>query len=443
MRRAWLRPAQIVPLAFLAAIAIGTALMMLPASRRDPGSAPLNVALFTTTSALCVVGLATVDTPTYWSDTGLALITVLTQVGGFGIVSLASVVGLVVSRRLGLRSRLMTQTESAFAMGDVRRILIQIALTAVACEAAITLILAARLWSGYDYSLGKALWYGLFHAVQAFNNGGLALYSDSLTRFVDDWWICLPLVFGVIVGGLGFPALAESVCEWRRPVTWTVRTKLTVWGSATLLVLGFLAILLLEWRNARTLGPLDTQGKVLAALTQSASTRTGGFNTLDMSALNEETVPVIISLMFIGGGNASTAGGIKVLTFFLLAFVVWAELRGEPDVVIARRRIAPESQRQAATVALLAVALVVAGTMALIAVTKGARYYAALFEVVSAFSTTGLSTGLTPTLGVAGDLILIILMYVGRVGTITLGTAIALNTRKRLYRYPEERPLVN
>lgn len=171
-------------------------------------------------------------------------------------------------------------------------------------------------------------------------------------------------------------------------------------------------------------------------------TRSGGFNSIDLGKLNTETIAVTNGMMFIGGGSASTAGGIKVTTFLLLAFVIWAELRGEPDVVIRRRRIAEETQRQALTIALLGVALVAGGTLALIGLTDDIPFDRALFEVTSAFATVGLSTGITGTLPESAQVVLVILMFVGRVGTIAVGAAIALNTRRRHYRYPEERPIV-
>jgi potassium uptake TrkH family protein len=436
-------PARIVPVAFLAAIAVGTALMMLPAARAGGGHAPLVTALFTAVSTICVTGLAVVDTPTYWTPVGHVLITVLTQLGGFGIMTMATLLGLAVSRRLGLRSRLTAQAESSsLAGGDVRRVLVRVALTMLGCEAAVAIVLAGRFWLAYGHPAGRALWEGWFHAVQAFNNAGFALYADSLTGFVGDPWICLPIVLAVIVGGLGFPVLFELRRELRKPAGWSTHTRLTVWGTATLLVIGFLVMLAFEWRNPLTLGALDPPDRFLAALTQGTMPRSGGFNSVDYGAMNPETLVVTDALMFIGGGSASTAGGIKITTFLLLAFVIWSEVRGESDVVIRHRRIAESTQRQATTVALLGVALVVAGTLALIALTKGLTLERALFEAISAFATCGLSTGLTPTLPAPAQLVLVVLMFFGRVGTITVGSALALNTRRRLYRYPEERPIV-
>lgn len=443
MRRTLQHPARLVPLAFLGAVAVGTLLMMLPAARVEPGATPFVTALFTATSAVCVTGLAVVDTATYWSGFGQVLITVLSQIGGFGIMAMATLLALLVSQRLGLRSRLMAQAEdSSLRLGDVRRVLGRIALTMAAFEGAITVIVGGRFWLEYDYPLGKAAWYGLFHAVQAFNNAGFALFSDSLVGFVDDPWICVPLTVGVIAGSIGFPVLFELFREYRRPSTWSTHTRLTVFGGITLMVFGFATILGLEWGNPATLGPLGVGDKVVAAFFQDAMTRSGGFNTVDVGAFHPETLAISIGLMFIGGGSASTAGGIKLTTFFLLAFVILAELRGEPDVVIGNRRMAESTQRQALTVALLGVGLVALGTLGLLEATDRVSFEAALFEVTSAFATVGLSTGITPSLPVSAQLILVVLMFVGRVGTIAVGSAIALNTRRRLYRYPEERPIV-
>ncbi|GGM12551.1 TrkH family potassium uptake protein [Micromonospora yangpuensis] len=444
MRRFFRHPVRLVPVGFLVAILLGTGLLMLPQASAEYEYTPFTVALFTATSAVSVTGMSVVDTPTYWNEFGLIMITVLTQAGGLGILTGAALVILVVARQLGLRNRLLVQAETAeYGLGNVRGLLLRIAAIALVSEAVITLVLAGRLWLGYDYPPGRALWYGLFHAVQAFNNGGFALYPDSMLRFARDAWVCLPVAAGTIIGGLGFPAIFDASRTWRQPGRWGVATKLTIWGSLALLVVGFVGLLAAEWGNPHTIGPYGWADKMLTVGTQDAVLRTGGFEFIDMAALDEESYPLLLGLMFIGGGSASTAGGIKVATFFLLAFVMWAQLRGEPDVTVGRRRVASTSQRQALTVALLSVALVAAGTTGLVALAENVRDYRALFEVTSAFSTTGLSVGLATTLGEPGRLVLTVLMYVGRVGPLTLGSAIALNTRRRLYRYPEEQPIVS
>ncbi|PPA61632.1 TrkH family potassium uptake protein [Micromonospora chalcea] len=443
MRRLLRKPVRLVPLGFLAVILVGTGLLMLPWATSEERYTPFVTALFTSTSAVSVTGMAVTDTPNYWNGFGLVMITVLTQLGGLGILTGASLVILAVSRQLGLRNRLLVQAETAeFGLGDVRRLLLRIAATVFVTEALMTAVIAARLFLAYDYRPGRALWSAVFHSVQAFNNGGFALYSDGLIAFSRDGWVALPLSIGAIIGGLGFPALFEAVREWRQPARWAVATKLTVWGSVVLTVFGVAYLLMAEWGNPFTIGTFDVPGKLLASFTQIALSRTGGFDVINVGRLTDESYPMLIGLMFIGGGSASTAGGIKVSTFFLLGFAIWAELRGEPDTTVGRRRVAAASQRQALTVALLSVALVAGGTVGLIGLTSHVSFSAALFEVTSAFSTTGLTVGVSGQLSPPGQYVLIALMYIGRVGPLTLGSAIALNTRRRLYRYPEEQPIV-
>jgi trk system potassium uptake protein len=245
----------------------------------------------------------------------------------------------------------------------------------------------------------------------------------------------------IVLGGLGFPVLYELRRDLRRPSRWSVHTKITMTATGLLLVGGFVAILCSEWTNPATLGLLGTGGKLLASAFHSVSARTAGFNTLDVGAFTPETIVVNDMLMFIGGGSAGTAGGIKVTTFFLLAFVIWAEIRGDPDTTAFGRRIPVGAQRQALTVALLGVAFVVLGALALLTLTDF-QLSDVLFEVVSAFGTVGLSTGITPDLPPAAQGVVIVLMFVGRVGSITVATALALRSRSRLYRLPEERPIV-
>lgn len=436
------QPARILPLAFLAAITVGTALLMLPASRTGPGHASFVDALFTSTSAVCVTGLVVVDTATYWSDFGQAVIVALIQVGGFGVMTLASLLGLLVSRRLGLQTRLVAAAETkTIGLGDVRRVLIGVAKVMFVCEAAVAVVLTLRFATAYDEPVGTAVWQGSFHAVSAFNNAGFSLFSNNLVGFETDAWLCLPIAAAVVVGGIGFPVLFELRRQWRRPDSWSTHTRLTVWTTAGLLALGFCSLAAFEWTNPRTLGALDVPGKLLASAFQAVQPRTAGFNTLDYSAMHEQTWTVTDALMFIGGGSAGTAGGIKVTTFALLGFVILAELRGDADVVIAHRRMAVPAMRQALTVALLGLGVVALGTLTLLMVTSF-PLGRVLFEATSAFGTVGLSTGITPDLKEPARLVLVVLMFVGRVGTVTAASAMALRSTRRLYRMPESRPIV-
>lgn len=435
-------PARVIPLAFLVAIAVGTALLMLPAARAGPGGASFVEALFTATSAVCVTGLTVVDTASYWSGFGQGVILALVQLGGLGIMAGATLIGLLVSRRLGLSTHLLAQVETrSLGVGEVMPILRLVLLVTFSVEAVVAALLFARMHWSLDMAAGEAAWHAVFQAVSAFNNAGFSTWPDSLTRFALDPAVLVPVAAAVIVGGLGFPVLHELRRQPLRPARWSVHAKLTLVGTATLLVLGTLLIAVYEWRNPATLGGLDGGGKLLGAFFHSAMTRSGGFNTVEVSAMAEESVLVQYLLMFIGGGSAGTAGGIRVTTFFLLGAVVWAEIRGEPDSVVFRRRICPQVQRQALAVVLMSVAMIGTGTLAILWLSDAPLQWA-LFEVVSAFATVGLSSGLSAELSDAGRCVLAVLMYVGRVGTITVVAALALQHRQRSYRYPEERPLV-
>jgi trk system potassium uptake protein TrkH len=435
-------PARIVPLAFLGAILLGTGLLSLPVSTPGPTRPPVLTAAFTSVSAVCVTGLTTVDTATYWSPFGQVVIMALIQIGGFGIMTLATLLGLLVGGKLRLKSSLIAQTETkTMNIGDVRHVIRRVALTMLMFEAFFALVLTVRFRARYDDSFGEALWHGVFHSVSAFNNAGFALYSDNLIGFVADAWIMFPICVAIIVGGIGFPVLFELRRRWRRPSMWSVHTRLTVYGTLLLLVLGTGAFLVLEWSNAGTLGTLSPWGKVVGGVTGGVVPRTAGFNSVDYGLITPETLAVNYVLMFIGGGSASTAGGIKVTTFFLLAYVIWSEVRGEPETNIAHRRIAGGTLRQALTVVLLAIGVIAIGTMLILLVT-GYTLDVVLFEAISAFATVGLSTGITPDLPPAAQLTLMALMYIGRVGTITVGSALALKSRHHHFHLPEERPVV-
>jgi trk/ktr system potassium uptake protein len=435
-------PARIVPLGFLAVIAIGTVLLMLPAARQGPYQADPLTALFTATSAVCVTGLVVEDTTTYWSTFGQGVIMGLFQVGGFGIVTAATLLVLIVQRRVGLSNRMVAQLETkSRGLGDIRRLIARIGATMLICESVLALILTIRFWTAYDHHAGEALWHGSFHAVSAFSNAGFSTYGDSLMGFQTDWFINLPIMVAVIAGGIGFPVLFELLRRARHVRRWSINTRITVFGTVALLVVGWFATLALEWSNPGTLGPLGVADKVLAAAFHSVTSRSAGFNTVNVAAMHPETWAVTDVLMFIGGGSAGTAGGIKVTTFILLGYVIWSEIRGEREVIVGRRRVPSPAVRQALTIALLGVGLVALGTISLLILTDE-PLDVVLFESVSAFGTTGLSTGITAGLPVAGQLILIGLMFVGRVGTIVVATALALRGGRRLYRYPEERPIV-
>lgn len=442
LRQGSSRPLQVIVVAFAAGILVGTLLLMLPIARAGPGGAPPLVALFTATSALCVTGLTVVDTATYWSPFGQVAILVLIQVGGFGVMTLASLLGLLISRRLRLGSRVLAARETkSSGLGDVRAVLVGVALISVTVEAVTALVLTLRFATAYDEPWTTSLWWGVFHSVSAFNNAGFALFSDNLIGFATDPWICLPIALAVIIGGIGFPVILEVLRQHRRPSRWSVHTRLTLLMTVILLVGGTLFVTIAEWGNPATLGPLDPAGRMLVGFFQAVMPRTAGFNSVNPADMNTGTLLGVDVLMFIGGGSAGTAGGIKVGTFAVLLLVIIAELRGDPDAELFDRRLSPAVIRQAISVALLSVAAVVASTLA-IAMTSPFTLDQILYENVSAFATVGLSTGITPDLGSGQQLILILLMFAGRLGPVTFASALVLRERRRLIRRPEGRPLI-
>jgi Trk-type K+ transport system membrane component len=303
------------------------------------------------------------------------------------------------------------------------------------------LSLAIRFMAGYGYAPGDAIWHGVFHSISSFNNAGFALYSDNLMGFVGDPWICLPIAAAVIIGGLGFPVLFELGRQYRRPIHWSMNTKLVLVGSAILLAGGTVFLTAVEWANPATLGGLHPAERVLAGFFQSVITRTAGFNSIDIAQMNPVSWLGMDILMFIGGGPAGTAGGLKITTFAVLFFILSTELQGGTAVNIFGKRLSRAVHRQAITVVLLAIALVAGSTMFLMLITDFGQERI-LFEVVSAFATVGLSTGITAGMPPAGQLVLILLMFVGRLGPVTLGAALALRERPLLYEYPKERPLI-
>lgn len=435
-------PAQAVVAGFVTAIVVGTGLLLLPAAKAGPGGASVLEALFTSTSAVCVTGLVVVDTPTYWSGFGQAVILLLIQLGGLGIMTFASLVGVLISRRMGLRARLTAAAETkTLGLGDVRSVVVGVVRVSLLLEALTALVLTLRFGLGYDNSWPRALWLGVFHAVSAFNNAGFALYSDSLMGFVTDWWICLPIAFAVIAGGLGFPVLFELRRRWLRPRDWSLHTKMVIWASALFLVGGSAFITVIEWTNPATLGPLDAPGKLLAGFFQGVMPRTAGFNSVDTAQMNPASWLGTDVLMFVGGASAGTAGGIKITTFAVLLFVIYAEIRGEGAVNIFHRRLHGDTQRQALTVVLLSVASVVGSTVVFMVFTD-INLDRSLFEVISAFSTVGLSTGVTADLPAGEQILLTALMFIGRLGPITVASALALRRRVRMYDLPEERPVI-
>ena len=450
MRSRWFRgqrlvlrhPAQYIVVTFLATSTVGTILLSLPVATRAPGGAPFTTALFTATSATCVTGLIVVDTPVYWSAFGQVVILALIQVGGLGIMTLSSLLIIVLSRRLGIRQRVIAAAQTgSLRLGDVKSLVLAVIKMTVAVEVVVALVLLLRFWVTHDHSFGRAASLAVFHAVSAFNNAGFSLFSDSLIGYQTDTILLVVIALAVIAGGLGFPVWRQIAAHPRRPADWDLHAKITVLTTVTLITVGWALFTWFEWTNPATLGSLSVEHSAVNGFFQSVTPRTAGFNTIDIAGLNDASHLLTTILMFIGGGSGSTAGGIKVTTFALLGWVMWAEVRGERDVDVFKRRVPTDVQRQALTVALMGVGGAVGSTMLLLRLTSF-ELADVVFESVSALGTVGLSTGITPSLTVPAQLVVTILMFVGRVGPPTVFAALVLRERERLYRHPEERIII-
>jgi Trk-type K+ transport system membrane component len=412
-------------------------------------------ALFTAASAVTVTGLTSVDTALHWNFYGDVVIALLIQIGGFGIVGFATLLGYLVDGRISLSSRVSARAEASVTGNpDVRKLITSILKMMLFFEALLFVFLFYRFFTEYGYDFQDALGHGLFHAISAFNNAGFALYSDSLMTFARDGWIIVPIFVGAFMGSLGFPVLAEG---WDRiknstnkllgrkyvflPVQWSLNSRIILWASLVLVIGGTAYVAILEWNNPRTLGSLDPFTKILDSIFAAIMPRTAGFNAQDITAMHPSTWLGMDLLMFIGGGSASTAGGIKIGTAVVLAYIVFTEIRGETAVNIGNRRLPRSIQRQALTiVGLTASASAVA--VFIMRLTTDFPLDMIIFDVLSAVCTVGLSTGVTMEMHDPGKVMFAILMFIGRVGPVSMATALALRKVKRHFEYPKESPLI-
>ena len=363
------------------------------------------------------------------------------KVGGLGIMTLASLVGLIVSRRIGLTQRLLAAGEArATGLGDLRSLLRTVVVVSFTVEAIIALVLLPRFLT-LDYSVAKSFGYSVFYAVSAFNNAGFSPDPVGLTPYAADAWVLLPLGLGVLIGGLGYPIYLNLVRGWRRPQWWSLHTKLTLIMVGALTLISALLFAIFEWTNPDTVGDGSIAQRIGGALFHSVNQSSGGFSTFSPGDMRGETWLLDDVMMFIGGGSGSTAGGIRVTTLAVLLLAIVAEARGRRDMEAFGKRIGTEVLRGAVAITLIALSTVIVGAVVLMAQTD-LGLDQALYEAVSAFATAGLSTGVTESLPTGAKVTLIVLMYVGRVGSLTIAAALALNKQRRVIRYPSERPII-
>ncbi|MNH77807.1 Ktr system potassium uptake protein B [compost metagenome] len=443
-RRPRLSPPQILVLGFAAIIMLGTVLLMLPISNTSGKPLEFINALFTSTSATCVTGLVVRDTGIDFTRFGQVVIMLLIQVGGLGFMTMATLFAMVFKRKISLKDRLLLQEAmNQNTMEGIVRLIRKVLTYSLLIELCAALVYSVR-WA-FDMPIGRAVYFGIFHAVSMFNNAGFDLFGEyrSLTLFVDDPVVNLVTMFLIVSGGIGFVVISDLTGFRNNRQKWklSLHSKVVLSMTAALIVIGTLVIFVFEFTNSKTLAPLGWGGKIWGSLFQSVTPRTAGANTLDIGALRQATQFFMIILMFIGASPGSTGGGIKTTTFTILVGAVLAMIRGREELVLFRYRLAQERIHKAITVTMFALFLIIVVTMILSA-TEDASFLSILFETTSAFGTVGLSMGLTAKLSVIGKVLISLTMFAGRLGLLTLAYALGPKKEKELYRHPEGKMII-
>ncbi|MFC4303912.1 TrkH family potassium uptake protein [Cohnella boryungensis] len=434
-------PPRTLLLGFSFIIFLGAVLLRLPLSTVDREPLSFVDALFTATSATCVTGLVLFDTGSHFSTFGHWVILMLIQIGGIGFMTMATLFALILRRRISLKERLILQ--ESLNQGSIEglvRLVRKVILYALALETVGALLFSARF--AIDMPLGQAIYHGVFHSISIFNNAGFDLSGDfsSFSSYSTDLFMNVVSMVLIILGGFGFIVLAD-LFDLRHKRKFSLHTKVVLTVSGALILIGTLIIFIFEFTNTKSIGGDNFGHKLLVALFQSVTTRSGGVTTVDISEFRQATQFFIIILMFIGASPGSTGGGIKTTTFAVLVGAVLAMIRGKEDVVLFRLRLAQERVYKAVTVTLFCIGIVMLGTM-ILATTEDASFLKILFEATSAFGTVGLSMGLTGDLTTAGKLTIIFLMFIGRLGPLTLTYALGPKAGRPLYRHAEGKIII-
>ena len=444
-RSVTLSPTRVIALTFLAIILCGTLLLTLPVASRTGQSHGVRTALFTATSATCVTGLVLGDTWSQWSGFGQAVILCMIELGGLGFMSAASLVLFLLRRKVGLRQRMViAQALSLNDMAGVVRLQKLVLVGSVSIQAAGALVLAIRFFP--VYGLSRAVRWGIFHAVSAFCNAGFDILGcltpgQSVMGFATDPVVMITLMVLIVVGGLGF-FVWEELARFPKSRRLTVYTRLVLLTSLVLVVAGAGLICLLEWNNPHTLGQMTVPQKILAGTFQSVSTRTAGFAGLDQGRLTEAGKAVTIALMAVGGSSGSTAGGIKTVTLVVVLLFLWSRARGRGSVCVFRRTIPDGQVMNAMTLVLIFVALSLFGGI-FVSATSPVGFTDGLYESVSALATVGLSSAGTVNLSIPAQLLMIVYMYFGRVGVLTISLGFLMGNRAdERYRYAQTNLLI-
>lgn len=427
-----MNPSQLLILIFSTFIILGTILLKLPWATTT--SISWWDALFTATSAMTVTGLAVVDTETAYTLFGEIVIVSLIQLGGLGIMSFAVLIFMVLGKKIGFRERILVQQSmNQTSLGGVVQLVRNLFFFSLVIEFIAMLLLSLRWVPELGWS--KGIYYSFFHSISAFNNAGFALWSDGLSRYVGDPIINIVITLLFIIGGLGFTVLADlkSKNTFRKL---SLHSKIMIVGTFSINIVAMLLIFILEYGNPNTLGSLSFVDKWWASYFQAVTTRTAGFNSLDIGSLSDPTIHFMILLMFVGAGSASTGGGIKLTTFIVIVLAVVTYLKGKKEIVVARRTVTETIIFRSLAITMISLTLIFLAIFVL-TITEDAAFLPIVFEVVSAFGTVGLSMGITGTLSIIGKLVIIIVMFAGKLGPLTFAFSLARQEKSKI-RYPQE-----
>ncbi|MFZ9737458.1 MAG: TrkH family potassium uptake protein [Prochlorotrichaceae cyanobacterium] len=435
-------------LGFLAVIATGSLLLLLPISKTAGGWDHPITALFTATSAVCVTGLSVVDVGTYYSGVGQAIIAILVQVGGLGYMTATTFLLVLLGREFRLKDKLaLHQTLETPGISGIRQMVISIISVTLICEI-LGIFLLLPVFS-QEFGLDRGLWFAIFHSISAFNNAGFGLLPDSFMRYVSNPVLNLTVSALIIVGGLGYQVIMELYLWFQnefkghpRRILFSMHFKVVTSTTIALLAVGTIAFLATEFNNPDTLGPLSFPGKLLASWFQSVTVRTAGFNSLNLGAMTTTSLFMTIAFMFVGASPGGTGGGVKTTTLRVLMACTRATLQGKTEVLCYQRKIPTDVILKSISMVLGSVVIVVSSTILISLVQPQVEFLPLFYETVSAFATVGLSIGVTAQASIGTQLILIVVMYVGRVGVLMLMSALLGGTAPSIVHYPEEELLV-
>jgi trk system potassium uptake protein TrkH len=442
MRKINFTPVRILSIGFALVIFTGAILLTLPIAATNGKSTPFVDCLFTSTSAVCVTGLITVDTGTHWTYFGKTVIISLIQIGGLGFMSFATLIALLLGKKITLRERLiMQEAMNAFDLQGLVKMAKYILIFTFSVESIGALFLATQFVP--EYGIGKGLYYSIFHSISAFCNAGFDLIGDfkSLTPYYDNTVIIVTIGSLIAVGGLGFAVWTE-IYNNKGVKRLSLHSKVAITMTLGLIIVGTILMFLLEYNNPGTMKNMDLKGKLLSSWFAAVTPRTAGYNSISTSDMTMAGRFLTVILMFIGGSPGSTAGGVKTTTIGIVLFSIICIIKGKEDTEIFKKRLPKDLVQRALVVSMLGFGLVILVTMILSITEVGASFEYLLYEATSAFGTVGLTLGLTPKLSFIGKLVLAFTMYLGRVGTLTVVLSLTKNKKANLIRYPEDKILV-